>query len=131
MNPSNTPRLLSVEDNPETRLLLTHLLDEAYDIMSVPDVEEALDAVDSASFDLLLLDINLNSAEEGTELLHMIRDREGGEHIPAVALTAYAMPGDREELLAEGFDGYVSKPFTGRELTETIDHVLAAQREPS
>lgn len=131
MASSNTPHLLSVEDNPETRLLLTHLLGEDYDITSVPDVDEALDAVDSTAFDLLLLDINLNSAKEGTELLHMIRDREDVEHVPAVALTAYAMPGDREALLDEGFDGYVSKPFTGRELTETIDHVLAARKEPS
>lgn len=131
MNSSNTPHLLSVEDNPETRLLLTHLLNGDYNVTSVPDVDEALDAVNSASFDLLLLDINLDSGEEGTKLLHMIRDREGSEHVPAVALTAYAMPGDREALLAEGFDGYVSKPFTGRELTETIDHVLAAQRKPS
>lgn len=131
MASSNTSHLLSVEDNPETRLLLTHLLGEDYDITSVPDVDEALDAVDSTAFDLLLLDINLNSAKEGTELLHMIRDREDVEHVPAVALTAYAMPGDREALLDEGFDGYVSKPFTGRELTETIDHVLAARKEPS
>ena len=133
MTLSDVPHLLSVEDNSETRLLLEHLLNEDYDLTSVPGADEALDAVDSASFDLLLLDINLSSEREdgGTKLLHRIRTREDTGDIPAIAVTAYAMPGDREALLDEGFDGYVSKPFTGRELTETIDRILTVRREAS
>lgn len=57
-----------------------------------------------------------------------MRERKDGEKIPAIALTAYAMPGDREELLEKGFDGYVSKPFTRAELTEAIEQVLTARK---
>jgi CheY-like chemotaxis protein len=46
---------------------------------------------------------------------------------PAVALTAYAMPGDREDFLEAGFDEYVSKPFTRTDLTETIKDALNAR----
>lgn len=125
MSSSDTPHLLSVEDNPETRLLLKHLLNEDYDVTFASDVEDAMDAVESSSFDLLLLDINLGAEKGGTELLHTIRNRDDMDDIPAIALTAFAMPGDREELLKEGFDEYVGKPFTGQELTETIDQTLA------
>lgn len=44
---------------------------------------------------------------------------------PAIALTTYGMPGDREALLEEGFDEHVSKPFTTADLTDTIDQVLS------
>lgn len=54
----------------------------------------------------------------------MVRRREELADIPAVALTAYSMPGDREDLLGKGFDGYVGKPFTRRELVEAIDQNL-------
>ena len=121
------PHLLSVEDNPHTRALLNHLLGEDYRLTFASSVEEALGAINSdRPFDLFLFDINLGVDKEGTELLQILRSREDTANVPAVALTAYAMPGDREELLREGFDGYVGKPFTGEELTEVIDLTLAA-----
>lgn len=126
MSPSESPRILSVEDKLETRLLLKHQLQETCEVVFASDAEEALEVFDGEPFDLLLLDINLGDGKSGTELLHMVRGREDMEDIPAVALTAYAMPGDREELLDKGFDGYVSKPFTKAELIEAIDQVLSA-----
>lgn len=71
------------------------------------------------------MDINLGAGKEGTKLLHLLQRREDTASVPAVALTAYAMPGDREELLSEGFDEYVGKPFTEEELTEAIYQALA------
>lgn len=121
------PHLLSVEDNPDTRVLLKHLLDGNYELTFATGFDEALDAIGSdESFDLLLVDINLGSENSGTELLHEINRRDDLGEIPAIAVTAYAMPGDREDLLAEGFDEYVGKPFTGDELNETIENVLSA-----
>lgn len=126
MSSSETPQILAVEDNSETQLLLEHLLKGSYDISVVPGVEEALTKVDDGDFDVLLLDINLSEEQTGTELLHMIRERDGMSNVAAVALTAYAMPGDREDFLEEGFNEYVSKPFTRDDLTQAIENTLSA-----
>lgn len=127
MSTSETPHLLSVEDNKETQTILKHLLEEEYQLTFVSSVEEAAGALASdGPFDLLLVDINLGPGKSGVELLHKIEDRENVGEVPAIAVTAYAMPGDREDLLDKGFDGYVSKPFTRAELIETIEQMLGA-----
>jgi CheY-like chemotaxis protein len=118
------PRVLAVEDNSETQLLLEHLLKKSYEVVVVAGVDEALDAVDDTTFDALLLDINLSEERTGTDLLHLLRDRNDMNGVPAIALTAYAMPGDREDFLEAGFDQYVSKPFTRADLTEAIETSL-------
>lgn len=124
MSTSENPQILAVEDNSETQLLLEHLLKGSYGIEVVPGVDGALEAVEENSFDVLLLDINLSEEQTGTELLHLIRERESMSNVPAVALTAYAMPGDREDFLEKGFDEYVSKPFTRADLTDAIENTL-------
>jgi CheY-like chemotaxis protein len=117
-------RILAVEDNSETQLLLEHLLKKSFEVTVVPGVDEALDAVAEHRFDALLLDINLSEQRTGTDLLHLLRERDDMTDVPAIALTAYAMPGDREDFLEEGFDQYVSKPFTRADLTEAIETTL-------
>jgi len=124
MSMSQNPNILAVEDNSETQLLLKHLLEGSYDVKVVYGIEDALDAVDAGSFDVLLLDINLSEDQTGTDLLHLIRERQGMGEVPAVALTAYALPGDRENFLQKGFDEYVSKPFTRADLTDAIENTL-------
>ena len=124
MSTSQNPRILAVEDNSETQLLLEHLLKGSYEVEVVPGVEGALNAIENEAFDVLLLDINLSEDQTGTDLLHLIREREGMQKVPAVALTAYAMPGDREDFLQKGFDEYVSKPFTRADLTDAIESTL-------
>ncbi len=120
------PHLLSVEDNPETRLLLKHFLKEDYKLTFALEAEEALRVLKSeAPVDLLLVDINLGSGPSGTDLLREVEAQSEIEDLPAIALTAYAMPGDREELLEEGFDGYVGKPFSQEELADTIEQTLS------
>lgn len=124
MSTSENPRILAVEDNAETQLLLKHLLKKSYKIDVVDGIDGALEAVDGNSFDVLLLDINLSEEQTGTELLHLIREREEMGQVPAIALTAYAMPGDREDFLQKGFNEYVSKPFTRSDLTDAIENTL-------
>lgn len=124
MSRSEKPYILAVEDNSETQLLLEHLLKKSFEVVVVPGVDEALEAIDRQSFDALLLDINLSEQRTGTDLLHLIREREDMAEVPAIALTAYAMPGDREDFLEAGFDQYVSKPFTRTDLTDAIESSL-------
>lgn len=125
MNTPAKPSILAVEDNSETQLLLKHLLKESFEVVVVQGVDEALAAVDEQSFDALLLDINLSEQRTGTDLLHLLRERDDLVDVPAIALTAYAMPGDREDFLEAGFDQYVSKPFTRADLTDAIETSLS------
>jgi len=125
MSSTEKPCILAVEDNSETQLLLEHLLKESFEVVVVPGVDDALDAADAHSFDALLLDINLSEQRTGTDLLHLLRERNDMGDVPAIALTAYAMPGDREDFLEAGFDQYVSKPFTRADLTNALESILA------
>jgi CheY-like chemotaxis protein len=123
---SSKLRVLAVEDNSETRLLLQHLLRSSFDVVVVAGVEGALDAVEEKEYDVFLLDINLSEQRTGTDLLHLLRENPSLQDVPAVALTAYAMPGDRENFLTAGFNEYVSKPFTRNDLTSAIRDSLAS-----
>ena len=127
MSSPQPPRILFVEDNPDVQRFLKHLLGDDYDIILAPNAGEALGALDAGPFDLLLLDIKLGAGKNGTELLHLLREREPAVEAPAIALTTYGMPGDRERLLEEGFDEHVSKPFSTADLTDTIERVISTR----
>ena len=122
--PRAMPSILVVEDNPENQLLLKHLLKSSFRVVVTDGVEGALEAVQHEEFDVLLLDINLSEEKTGIELLHLLRNSENGSSAPAIALTAYAMPGDREEFIEAGFDDYISKPFTRSDLTTAIESTV-------
>jgi CheY-like chemotaxis protein len=121
---SSVPRILAVEDNAETRLLLDHLLQSSFEAQVVDGVDPALEAAADHRFDVVLLDINLSEERTGTDLLQLLREHEHLTQVPAIALTAYAMPGDREDFLDSGFNAYISKPFARDELERVIQNVL-------
>ena len=119
--------ILAVEDNPDTQTLLRYLLRPMYRLELVRRVDEAVRAARKDEYQLFVLDINLGEQHTGIDLLHQLRSIPGCDETPALALTAYAMPGDRDRFLREGFDAYVSKPFTRHELLEAIEVVLQAR----
>ena len=123
---ASPPSILVVEDNAETRLLLKHILATDYAATVVESVDAAMQACSEQSFHLLLLDINLGGQRTGTDLLHTLRTPPQSVGAPAIALTAYAMPGDRQRFEKEGFDAYVSKPFSQDDLLGAIRDCLAA-----
>ena len=116
--------LLVVEDNEDTQLLLRYLLDPWYDVTIVTRVDEALAEMAEQRFVLLLVDINLGEERSGVDLLNIVRETPDYSDTPLLAITAYAMPGDYQRFLAMGFDGYLSKPFTRKELYAAIDALL-------
>lgn len=128
MSEDHRPRILAVEDNPDTQLLLRYLLRPHYDLEIVPRVDEALRTATDRQFDVLILDINLGEERTGIDLLNSLREMPAYTTTPALALTAYAMPGDRERFVSSGFNGYISKPFTRKELYEAINAILQASR---
>ena len=122
------PRLLALEDNAESRLLLKHLLRKDFDAVIVAGADEALDAVRKQPFDLLLLDINLGEKRTGIDVLKSLQAMPGWNGAPVLACTAYALPGDRERFLEAGFARYVSKPFVRAELLTALQESLRTTR---
>ncbi|HET6511303.1 MAG TPA: response regulator, partial [Candidatus Kapabacteria bacterium] len=71
---------------------------------------------DAQRYDAFLIDINLGFGQSGVDLLNALREHPKYNNAPIATLTAYSMNGDRERFLKEGFDYYISKPFTKSEL---------------
>ena len=117
-------RIGVVEDNEDNRLLLHAFLDDLYEVVDYEDGPAALTGLPAASPDLILLDISLPGMD-GMQVLEQIRLVGGLRHLPVIALTAYAMAGDRSRLLAAGFDEYISKPIVDETvLLEAIARLL-------
>jgi CheY-like chemotaxis protein len=104
-----------VEDNADNRLLLRALLGDVYQLTEYVDGVQALAGLREDRPDLVLLDISLPGMD-GSEVLARIRADAALRDLPVIAVTAHAMAGDRERLLAAGFDDYVTKPITGEEV---------------
>jgi PAS domain S-box-containing protein len=119
-------RLLLVEDNTINQKLAVRLLEkQGYTVVVANNGQEALAAFAQQPFDLVLMDVQMPEMD-GLEATAAIRAQErGGEtHVPIVAMTSYAMPGDRARCLAAGMDGYLTKPIRPEELFETIAGLL-------
>jgi two-component system sensor histidine kinase/response regulator len=120
-------KILLAEDNAVNQRVATGLLQKAgHTVMVAENGREALAALDSMSFDLILMDMQMPEMG-GAEAMGIIRERErsAGGHMPIVALTAHALKGDRERCLENGADGYVPKPISPPMLFHEIDLVLA------
>ncbi len=119
------PRVLALEDNAESRLLLKHLLRKDFDAVIVAGADETLaTAAMGQTFDVMLLDINLGEKRTGVDVLKALRAIPGYDTTPALACTAYALPGDRERFLEAGFSKYVSKPFVKAELLTALQSAV-------
>jgi len=118
-------QILLAEDNILNQRLAVRLLEQAgHTVTIVANGRKALDALGKHTFDLVLMDVQMPEMD-GFETTAIIRKRESAEggHMPIVAMTAYAMKGDRERCLDAGMDDYVSKPIRSAELFEVIDRV--------
>jgi CheY-like chemotaxis protein len=133
---TDKPSILIVEDHLETRLLYRCLLQPDYHLSLTRNPAEARATLAGAStsgddtcpFDLVIMDINLDTGSQGIDLLHALQQGGLAKEIPAVAITAHALPGDADRLLGEGFDAYLRKPFTRSELLDTLASVRPATR---
>jgi CheY-like chemotaxis protein len=116
-------RILLAEDNAVNQKLAIRVLEKFGHVVSVAcDGEQALAALEQSTFDLILMDVQMPKLD-GFETTRAIRERERGTqlHRPIIAMTAYAMKGDREKCLVAGMDAYVSKPIRADELLEAIN----------
>ena len=118
------PRVLVLEDNRDARVLLQRFLADRYEVALTSREDQALEAARHQQFDVVLMDINLGGNRTGVDALRALRHLSQYEQVPVVALTAYAISGDRERFLSQGFDGYLGKPLTRNELYQVIAQVL-------
>jgi PAS domain S-box-containing protein len=115
-------RVLLVEDVVVNQMLATRILEKAGHIVTVAgDGQQALTALEKGSFDVVLMDVQMPDMD-GFEATRRVREREAqsGGHVPIVAMTAFAMSGDREKCIDAGMDGYLAKPIRSSELLAAI-----------
>jgi len=122
-------KVLVAEDNPVNRELLRELLENrGYSVIEACNGQEALDMVELSQPDLLLLDIGM-PVLDGFALVRKIRENPGLATLPVLAVTAYAMPDDRDNVLNAGFDGYISKPINARDLANELERLLRKRED--
>ena len=117
-------RILVAEDNAANRELFRELLEaHGYDVKEACDGAETLRMIEQEQPNILLLDIGMPLLD-GFAVLRAIRQNPLLAALPVLAVTAYAMQGDRERILSSGFDGYISKPIDAKRLSEELDRLL-------
>jgi signal transduction histidine kinase/HPt (histidine-containing phosphotransfer) domain-containing protein len=123
--PGRLMDILLVEDNALNRRLAQHVLEKAgHTVVSADSGVAALSALERTRFDLVLMDVQMPDLD-GIETTMRIREKEKttGARVPVLALTAYAMPSDRERCVAAGMDGHLVKPIHPATLLEAVKRV--------
>ena len=120
-----------VEDDRMNRLILEKMLTKLGKVKLAVDGDDCMNIINQEAknghfFQIMLFDINLPGDWDGVKLLKEIRKKYPEyQHIPFIAQTAYAMAGDKDRFLKEGFDSYLSKPIDKNELITTIKQQLS------
>ena len=134
--PIRPASVLVAEDNVVNQRVVIGLLSRrGHRVVMVSNGEEAVAATERETFDIVLMDVQMPGMGgfEATAAIRA-RERETGQHVRIVAMTAHAMNGDRERCLAAGMDGYLSKPIDSRLLFDSVEGdpgtAAAAQDQP-
>lgn len=119
--------ILLIEDNPQNQYLLTFLLEQrGYTVLQAETGPQGLELAATAQPDLILLDIQLPGMD-GHAVAHALKDDPRLKVIPIVAVTSYAMVGDREKCLAAGAEGYIEKPIDPDSFVEEVERFLLGE----
>jgi len=118
--------VLLVEDDDTNRKLIIAGLSKNFRTEGAGDGIQALRKVHEKKYDAIVMDINLGEGMSGLEVARKVRFIEGYEATPIIAVTAFAMPGEREEFLENGCTHYLAKPFSFQELINLLHQVLAS-----
>ena len=122
-------RVLLIEDNEQNRYLATFLLTRhGYEVCEARDGVRGLEAARTFEPEIILLDIQL-PLMDGYAVARALRDIESMKDVPIVAVTSYAMPGDREKALASGCAGYIEKPIDPDSFIDEIGRFLRGERD--
>ncbi len=121
-------KILVAEDDLASRELVREILETCgYQVLEARDGREALQRVEETAPDLVILDIQMPGLD-GSAVLRQLRQDSRFASLPVVAVTAYAMRGDREKALAAGFDAYLTKPLSAAALKKQLEQLLGEKR---
>jgi two-component system cell cycle response regulator DivK len=119
--------ILIVEDNPKNLKLFRDVLQfKGYQTVEAESAEAGIAVARERQPALILMDIQLPQMD-GREAMKVLKADERTRQIPIIAVTSFAMKGDREVLLASGFNGYLAKPVDIKELRQVVENHLNAQ----
>lgn len=120
INNDTRPKILYVEDQEDSANLVVIILKKDFNVIKAASVDEAEEKLKSYNFKLLIIDIALQTKFDGLDFIKKLKSDEAYKSLPIIALTAHAMHGDREIILAGGADDYIAKPFNKNVLFEKI-----------
>jgi CheY-like chemotaxis protein len=122
-------KILLVEDNESNVITIQEYLSyRGYEVVVAQNGAEATDMAEKFSPDIILMDIQMPKVN-GSEAIRRLRADSRFDPTPIIALTALAMPGDRERCLEAGANEYLSKPVSLKMLVKTIDDLLRIEKE--
>ena len=117
--------ILYIEDNSDNRNLIRRVLGaEGYSVVDAINAMQAIEKLESGSFDLILMDINMPDMD-GYTLTAKIKGMQNYSKIPILAVTANVMRGDREKSLEAGCDGYIQKPIDIDAIGQQIERFIS------
>ena len=123
-------RILIVEDNEVNLKLVEIILRKAgYLIVSARDAEHGIELANSLRPDLILMDIHLPGMY-GLVAIGILKKEPSTREIPVLALTALAMKGDEDRIIASGSDGYIQKPVSHERLLQKVSALLSREDRP-
>jgi CheY-like chemotaxis protein len=108
--------ILVVEDDDINLSVILAFLSKEYNLDTATNGLEAIEKASAKKYDAILMDINLGSGITGIEVTQKLRANPDYANTPIIAITAFAMDGDREDFIAGGCSDYISKPFTRQEI---------------
>ncbi len=119
-------KILIVEDNDKNRRLIVDILKYyGYEIIEAENGEEAVRIAREQKPDLIIMDLQM-PVMNGFETIKILKSDPVTKDIKVIAVTSFAMAGDREKVFAAGFDDYISKPLNTRELPELVKRLLSS-----
>jgi PAS domain S-box-containing protein len=121
------PLALLVDDDLNVCPVLNRYIGKQIDLESTPDGEFAVKLCRQKQYDIIFMDINLRRGLDGKQTAQAIRKIKGYENVPIIALTAYAMAGDKEEFLTAGCSHYLPKPFGQQEISNLLEEISSGR----
>ncbi len=121
---SKNNKILVVEDNTETQLIIKVNLRDVYDVELTDNADDAITLIKKHNYDLVLLDINLGNSDDGRTVLNMIKKEAEYSTLPVIIITAYDLNKEEKDLLMKLSCDFLEKPLDKKVLLNSISSCL-------